>query len=280
MPATPSPVRLLNNSDIPAAMRLKEAAGWNQTGEDWRRLVTLAPDACFGIDCDGVLAATMTAICYEEELAWIGMVLTAPEFRKRGFARTLMGHTLDHLRRRGVSWAKLDATAMGAGIYSDFDFRLECPVERWQRSADALPVFEADCSDQVPELAAIVSRDAFEVSRAPLLGALLRSGGASLAGSGFALWRPGSSAQHFGPCVAADMDSAERLLRRGLHANSGLPLIWDLAPQNAAAPRLAQKYGFKRIRSLSRMACALRPGAQPLQAGVDSIFALAGCEYG
>lgn len=278
---TPLPVRLLNRSDVPAAMRLKEAAGWNQTEEDWRRLLTLAPDACFGIDCNGVLAATMTAVCYEEELAWIGMVLTAPEFRKRGFARSLMSHTLAYLRRRGISWAKLDATDMGAGIYSDFDFRFECHVERWQRAASASPVPKNDCSAQAPKMAEVARHDAFGISRAPLLAALLGSGGgASLTSSGFALWRPGSSAHHFGPCVAADMASAEQLLQCGLQANFGLPLIWDLAPQNAVAVQLAQKYGFTQVRRLSRMSCALRPGAQALEPQMNSIFALAGFEYG
>ena len=32
-------IRLLFESDIPAAMQLKEAAGWNQTEDDWRRLL-------------------------------------------------------------------------------------------------------------------------------------------------------------------------------------------------------------------------------------------------
>ena len=261
-------------------MRLKEAAGWNQTEDDWRRLLTLAPDTCFGMDCEGALAATMTAICYGKDLAWIGMVLTAPEFRNRGFARMLMAHTLHHLRDRGIPWVKLDATEMGAGIYADFGFQFELPVERWRRPADAPPIPETNCSEHALQISAIASCDAFAVSRAPLLAALLASGGASLNGLGFALWRHGSFASQFGPCVAAGLDSAERLLCWGLHANSGLPLIWDLAPQNTVAVQLAAQYGFQPARRLSRMACALRPGAAPVRPAMDSIFALAGFEYG
>ncbi len=187
-------IRLLNYSDIPAAMRLKEAAGWNQTEEDWGRLLALAPEACFGIDCDGVLAATMTAISYGEDLAWIGMVLTAPEFRNRGFARTLMRHTLDHLQARGISWVKLDATEMGAGIYSDFSFQFESTVERWRRPATVWSGSEKGCSGHTTQLDVIARQDAFGASRVPLLRALLKSGGACLNESGFALWRPGSFA--------------------------------------------------------------------------------------
>jgi hypothetical protein len=67
---TPARVRTLSPADIPAAMRIKEAAGWNQTGTDWRNLLRLAPDTCFGIECEGRLAATTTAVCYERKLAW------------------------------------------------------------------------------------------------------------------------------------------------------------------------------------------------------------------
>ena len=49
-------IRLLGESDIPAAMQLKEAAGWNQTEEDWRRLLMLEPDGCFGAIKDGQLS--------------------------------------------------------------------------------------------------------------------------------------------------------------------------------------------------------------------------------
>ena len=37
-------IRLLQLSDIPAAMRLKEAAGWNQTELDWTNLLATEPE--------------------------------------------------------------------------------------------------------------------------------------------------------------------------------------------------------------------------------------------
>lgn len=261
-------------------MRLKEAAGWNQTEDDWRILLSLVPDSCFGMECDGVLAATTTAIVYGGELAWIGMVLTAPEFRKRGFAHQLMTHALDYLRECNVAWAKLDATDMGARVYSELGFQFERAVERWQRAASGLPAQEENCSSDEADIAAIEKRDAFGVSRARLLEKLRQAGNAAINESGFAFWRPGSFAQYFGPCVANDSRSAEQLVHCCLDENSRLPLIWDLAPQNAHAAQLAESYGFHRVRKLSRMACALRPDAKPLQPQTDSIFALAGFEYG
>ncbi|MGB9604498.1 MAG: GNAT family N-acetyltransferase, partial [Bryobacteraceae bacterium] len=83
-------IRRLRPEDIPLAMRLKEAAGWNQTEQDWLNLIELEPEGCFALETGGVLASTATVVCYGNELAWIGMVLTAPEYRGRGFARRLM----------------------------------------------------------------------------------------------------------------------------------------------------------------------------------------------
>src|SRR6266853_1058801 len=105
-----SAVRLLRAADIPQAMRLKQAAGWNQIEEDWLRLLELEPEGCFGIERDGRLVATTTAIFYGRELAWIGMVLTDPEFRGRGLASQLMRRALEFLDGRAIECVKLDAT--------------------------------------------------------------------------------------------------------------------------------------------------------------------------
>src|SRR5256885_40999 len=98
-------------------MELKQQAGWNQTEADWARLLALAPDGCFGYECDGVLASTTTAICYGHDLAWLGMVLTDTAFRKRGFAGRLVEHALTFLDTRGIACVKLDATNMGEPVY-------------------------------------------------------------------------------------------------------------------------------------------------------------------
>src|SRR5258708_36823310 len=88
-------IRLLRPSDISGAMGLTRAAGWNQVPSDWKRLLSLGPEGCFTLESGGRLAATTTVVCYGRELAWVGMVLTAPEFRRRGFAGALIGGALE-----------------------------------------------------------------------------------------------------------------------------------------------------------------------------------------
>src|SRR5215211_8728516 len=91
-------IRLLFESDIAAAMRLKDAAGWNQTEKDWLRLLALEPYGCFAAVKDGRLVGTTTTTTYGNDLAWIGMVLVDPEERHQGIATQLMNVALDYLK--------------------------------------------------------------------------------------------------------------------------------------------------------------------------------------
>lgn len=61
--------------DIPAAVRLKDAAGWNQTAFDWERFISTRPQGCFAAESEGRLIGTSATITYEDRLAWIGMVI-------------------------------------------------------------------------------------------------------------------------------------------------------------------------------------------------------------
>src|ERR1700687_2743834 len=40
-------LRIMTMADIPAGMRLKEIAGWNQTAADWKRFLEASPEGCF-----------------------------------------------------------------------------------------------------------------------------------------------------------------------------------------------------------------------------------------
>ena len=67
-------IRLLKPADLPHLLDLSRQAGWNQTETDWSRLLSLAPQSCFGIEVGGHIVASTSAINYAAEVAWIGMV--------------------------------------------------------------------------------------------------------------------------------------------------------------------------------------------------------------
>jgi GNAT superfamily N-acetyltransferase len=273
-------VRTLTPADIPAAMRIKEAAGWNQTEIDWHNLLRLAPETCFGVECGGVLAATVTAVCYQRRLAWIGMVLTDPAHRRRGFARRLMAYAIEALTALRMEWIKLDATEMGAPLYRQLGFEPECGIERWGTIAGpALGMPDLSWQDH----GSMLDRDAFGADRSELLAMLAPLGAAGLgddADESYAMARPGSQAAYFGPCVSGRAEAVGELLAWFLARHPGEPVYWDLLPHNAEAVRLAQAFGFTPLRRLVRMVRRGVPGTAPLAHDDSQVFAIAGFEYG
>jgi predicted GNAT family N-acyltransferase len=117
--------------DISSAMELSSVANWNQTGEDWRRTLHLSPDDCRCIEDGGKLAATATLLPYGTRLAWIGMVLTRPEYRRQGLARQMMEDAISRAEQRDIRTLKLDATEEGRALYESVGFVVENKAERW-----------------------------------------------------------------------------------------------------------------------------------------------------
>jgi GNAT superfamily N-acetyltransferase len=255
-----SRIRVLEPSDVPQALSLSQAVGWNQTPEDWTLAIEMNPAGCFAMDCDGTVVATTTTIRYGGDLAWIGMVLTHPEFRGRGYARALMQRALDRLN--DVQTVKLDATEMGRPLYKQLGFVDECAIERWIRPPLPTPPSNADVFTPQPELDKI----AFGADRSTLLHRLAQFEAASVKNA-FAMGR----ANRFGPCVSRSKEAAEKLAQWFLMRHSNEELLWDLFPEN----NLAQSLGFELSRRLTRMT-----RGRNLKADNSLIYAGAGFEFG
>ena len=240
-------VRILSRRDIPAALELSMAAGWNQTALDWDAVLTNSPDTCLGIECDGRLVATTTLVCYEKRLAWVGMVLTHADYRRRGFARMLVTQALEMAHERDIRTVKLDATDQGRPLYASLGFVDEQPVERWGYDEESVRSGERE-QRGVPAIAEP---------------------------KGYLLHRTGSRAYYLGPCIADDPDTAERLFRRAMDDICAEHYFWDLLPANRAAVELARKLGFGPVRHLKRMVHGPNPMTDE-----SRIYAIAGFEWG
>jgi GNAT superfamily N-acetyltransferase len=276
--ASGAALRLLRREDRADLMRLKESAGWNQTAEDWERLLKLEPEGCFGLERDGVLVASATALTYGQDLAWIGMVLTLPEHRGHGYARRLMERAMAFAESRGVARVGLDATDMGFELYRRFSFAPVSIVERWERPGLDGAVAPAAVAEWAPDPA--LDRTAFGTDRSRLLENLAREGAASVPGEGYAMGRAGSQAAHFGPCVARSADAARQLLAWFLARHPEQTSYWDIPADNQAAVALAEANGFQRVRQLTRMLRELRPVAPGNAPDHSLVFAIAGFECG
>src|SRR5258707_5591282 len=194
-------LRRLLASDIPAAVELSEQAGWNQTAEDWRMLMDLAPEGCLAIEVDGELAATTTLMCYGRRLAWIGMVLTKLSYRGRGFARRLLTQALTQVDEMRIETVKLDATDQGRPLYEKIGFRFEQAVERWTRPGSAGSSITTPLVDAHPaEDWRVADQRVFGADRSKLLKGLAhRSQPLLFLDGSYFLTRPGRQTRYLGP---------------------------------------------------------------------------------
>ena len=201
---SPLRLRLMTRADLPFADSVRALAGWNQTFADWERFLAAEPDGCFVAEWNGAPAGTATTTVYGLELAWIGMVLVHPEYRRRGIGRALLERCVEHLRARGVRCLKLDATPLGKQVYDSLGFKDEWTMTRWvcpvtppQTTAGELGLRSCRATDA--ELIEPLDVAAFGVSRQSLRRTLSRQSRCSLvlapAGNGIAgygLLRAGS----------------------------------------------------------------------------------------
>lgn len=270
-------IRTLSILDVPQAAELSNLAGWNQTTRDWQRILLLEPHGCFCFVKDGRVVATTTAVRYEGRLAWIGMVLTHPDFRRLGLARQLMLYTLQWLRSRGVAFVKLDATDQGRPLYESLGFAGECKVERWVRAPEVVPT----AVPLLPKYPAFqMDRKTFGLARTDLFNLLREESWTGSPDIGFAFSRPGALGTYFGPCVATSDDNAQRMLDWCCALNPDKPLYWDLFSENQAAREMAEARNFRPARQLVRMSLSLQEGESPPATNLHSYYAIAGFEYG
>jgi GNAT superfamily N-acetyltransferase len=268
-------IRLLTPADVPQAFELSSLAGWNQTADDWSLLLKLAPVGCFGIQIGNILAATASLFCYERSLAWIGMVLTHPDFRRQGLATRLLRHVLAIADKVAIRTLKLDATEMGEPLYRSLGFLPEQTVERWMRSATFASDSELTCSRDLSPLAETIDRAVFGGDRAFLLRALLQQGACYSISGSYLLTRSGRNASYLGPWVGREKRTARQLLELGLRTPSANGWYWDILLENHDAVALAKEFGFSPQRRLLRMS-----RGEPFGGRDEFIYAIAGFEFG
>jgi len=281
-----SHLRLMTEADIPAGMRLKELAGWNQTSSDWERFLRASPSGCFVAELDGRVCGTATTIVYEERFAWIGMVLVDPECRGRGIGTRLLARAIEHLDAVGVPTLKLDATPQGKPIYAKSGFVSEYDIERWtlERRTDlagagvsvapgeraaagaaepsaSLPSASLPFTSK-PDVEGIAEfdRDVFGADRGGLLMSLHNETTSFTLEAknrgklqGYALGRRGARADHLGPWIARDESSARGLLVEFLHRSKRETIFVDCVKLNRFACGLVESLGFEFSRPLTRM---------------------------
>ncbi|HTS68320.1 MAG TPA: GNAT family N-acetyltransferase [Terriglobia bacterium] len=252
-------LRLMTAVDIPAGIRLKEAAGWNQTQGDWERFLRASPHGCFVADFEGQVVGSAATISYEGRFAWIGMVLVDPAQRGQGIGTKLLRKAVEYLEDCGIPSIKLDATPQGKPLYEDLGFVAEYEIERWQLERTPAP----DCLGAVTSVTEEVlslDREVFGADRRGLLKSIAEEYPAFVLQTrsrgklrGYSFGRRGALADHLGPWVAVSEASACNLLDEFLIRSGSEMVFVDGLKNTPWALKLLRNHGFQYARSLTRM---------------------------
>jgi len=273
-------IERLSTGDIAAGLALSDAAGWNQTADDWSLFI--GAGAAFGVrDEGGTLIATAAALPYDATTGWISMVLVDAAHRHRGIASQLVDACVASLRDAART-PVLDATPAGAAVYAKIGFVAGFAFDRWEGDAAPTHAIAARERAAAPTQGATLialDRSAGGVDRSLLLRSFLARADTrawlAAGGDGFAVRRAGRRAAQVGPIVATRDDDALGLLARAIDGGAGRVFIDVPAHRTSIADALVRR-GFVRQRSFVRMAL----GNVGAAAARDRVFALAGPEFG
>jgi GNAT superfamily N-acetyltransferase len=274
-------VERLAAEDVAGGLTLSDAAGWNQSADDWSFFISAG--AAFGVRDDaGALIATAAALPYDAATGWISMVLVEAGQRHRGIASQLVDACVASLREAGRT-PVLDATPAGAAVYARIGFVAGFAFERWERGGAAKGITASRCAVAAgpsrTETLVALDRSAGGVDRALLLRSFLARAEtrAWLApgDTGFAIRRAGRRAAQIGPIVAADDAAALDLLGTALDGIVGRVCI-DVPVHCTVVGDALTRLGFVRQRPFVRMAL----GDARAAAARERVFTLAGPEFG
>jgi GNAT superfamily N-acetyltransferase len=258
-------LKILESADIEQALRLSKAEGWNQTEKDWQLLIQNSENVCLAAETGGKIAGTATAINYENDVAWIGMVLVDPEYRGQGLSKTLLSALFEQLKTcRSV---KLDATPAGQPVYRKFGFKEEYLIHRMtsdsvsqkslseESTSFAEPVHLRD----IPEIVDL-DKQVFGANRKQLIEFLVenytnnawmikRNGKIT----GFALGREGTRFFQIGPVLASTTADAKILIMKSLYQLEGRKTVIDVLEDKVELTDWLETLGFVKQRHFIRM---------------------------
>lgn len=265
-------LRRLTLDDAPRAADLARAVGWPHDAATWERLITWGGRGCFCLAQGRTaqeerLLATAIGIGYGRERAWLGMVLTHPDHRRRGYAAQTTQAVLEFLRERGVARILLNATGEGRPLYEKLGFRALDHVEVWTGRASsylgprARPLRESD----LPGVIAL-DADVFGVARGRVIQRLARDfphlgwvdeDSGEIAGFLLAQGQLDAPREeglvHLGPWTHRSPWGAEKLLKTALSVLIGRQVRLDIPDQNAAALALVRRHDLRYARHCARM---------------------------
>jgi GNAT superfamily N-acetyltransferase len=275
-------IRTMRPDEIALAADWAAGEGWNPGLADPQCFATVDGHGFLIGELDGVPAATISCVNYDDRFAFLGFYIVRPDLRGRGFGLRIWQTAMAHAGERAVG---LDGVVAQQENYKKSGFQLAYPNIRYGGVVGPEP---APSTGIVPladvPLAEIEADDAtvFPAPRAAFLRAWLGASGhagrALLRDGKLCAWgviRPCRSGHKIGPLVADDRAAAEAVLAALIAATGAGGIFLDVPSVNRAAVALAQSYSLKPVFETARMYTA------PIrEVNLDRVFGVTTFELG
>lgn len=258
-------IRKLGLADIKGAHLLSIEEGWNQTEDDWNYLLNDKSSICLGAVIDDHIVGTSVITIYSSKMAWLSMVLVHQEYRRLGISKTLLTQLLD-IAPEDIS-IKLDASSVGALVYSTLGFSNEHSIFRMKNDMKGLNLLENKTEEcismaEVRDLHEIERLDAisYGASRKSLFNYFLNSDQVKAWKlnydtkiGGVVFCRKGYYSSHIGPLIAHNDEEARSLLSVALHFCSDQYVLLDIPADKTHLTEWCKSIGFVESKAFTRM---------------------------
>jgi predicted N-acetyltransferase YhbS len=275
-------IRTMARAEVDLAVEWAAREGWNPGRHDAAAFYAADREG-FLLGClDGEPVGCVSAVRYGAGYGFLGFYIVVPGQRGRGLGIGLWQAAMERLDGRNIG---LDGVLAQQENYAKSGFRLAYRNARYEGAAaaggtdgaDVVPLAQVRFTDVADYDGAV-----FGVDRAAFLRAWLGQPEGVALGfrrgrrlAGYGVLRPCRQGCKIGPLFADDGEIAGRLYAALAARAAGGPVYLDVPEVNAAAVRLAERHGMKKVFATARMYSRQTP-AVPL----DKVFGVTTFELG
>lgn len=251
-------VRNLTREETAQLVEWAAQEGWNPSPYDADAFFAADPEGFFGCFVDGELASGISAVAYGDGFGFIGLYITQPRSRGKGYGLKVWNAGLSRLAGRTIG---LDGVPAQQANYEKMGFRRAYGSARWSGrlpvSASTGAATTAISQDVSPILP--FDRNYFPADRTDFLGVWLQAPRVTLVSEqdgallGYAVIRHCIEGCKIGPIFARDVRSAISLLDACAPAAAGATVHLDIPDTQFEFTRELERSGFQRGFETARM---------------------------
>ena len=253
-------IRLFDGMDLPFAIAQTQREGWDTTPKTMALFIKHTPNGSFIAEYRGTPTGMVTTTIHENT-GWIGNLIVAPGFRRRGIGEQLMIQAMRYLVEEGLRTIRLEADPPGMGIYCRLGFQNEYESLRFKKSISQPVRYNSARKLLKEDLPAIIELDKtlFGDNREKMIRMLFEHANNAFWVTeqnevlGYVFTQPNTSGLRIGPWVAKQKETAEILLQSALSDLIDTTIILGTPAGNNTAVELLDSYGFTSTPSCIRM---------------------------